>query len=91
MMWLRNREGTEPATARSPVRVRRILSVTALVLTTVAAVFFVSRALSTGEEVWVWEAAIAAVVAVIAAVDLLVLRHRRSRRRSRHHDGQHQQ
>lgn len=87
MMWLRNREGTEPATARSPVRVRRILSVTALVLTTVAAVFFVSRALSTGEEVWVWEAAIAAVVAVIAAVDLLVLRHRRSRR----HDGQHQQ
>ncbi|GGP05115.1 DUF6343 family protein [Nonomuraea glycinis] len=87
MMWLRNREGTEPATARSPVRVRRILSVTALVLTTVAAVFFVSRALSTGEEVWVWEAAIAAVVAIIAAVDLLVLRHRRSR----HRDGQHQQ
>ncbi|MET8004171.1 DUF6343 family protein [Nonomuraea glycinis] len=90
-MWLRNREGTEPATARSPVRVRRILSVTALVLTTVAAVFFVSRALSTGEEVWVWEAAIAAVVAVIAAVDLLVLRHRRSRPRSRRRDGQHQQ
>ncbi|MGN9782480.1 DUF6343 family protein [Nonomuraea sp. ZG12] len=87
MMWLRNRAGTEPTTARSPVRVRRILSLAALVLATVAAVFFVSRALSTGEEVWVWEAAIAAAVAVIAAVDLLVLRHRRSRRR----DGQHQQ
>ncbi|MFI7451866.1 DUF6343 family protein [Nonomuraea sp. NPDC049714] len=87
MMWLRNRAGTEPTTARSPVCVRRILSLAALVLATVAAVFFVSRALSTGEEVWVWEAAIAAAVAVIAAVDLLVLRHRRSRRR----DGQHQQ
>jgi membrane protein YdbS with pleckstrin-like domain len=87
MMWLRNRAGTEPTTARSPVRVRRILSLAALVLATVAAVFFVSRAVSTGEEVWAWEAAIAAAVAVIAAVDLLVLRHRRSRRR----DGQHQQ
>jgi hypothetical protein len=87
MMWLRNRAGTEPTTARSPVRVRRILSLAALVLATVAAVFFVSRALSTGEEVWVWEAAIAAAVAIIAAIDLLVLRHRRSRRR----DGQHQQ
>jgi hypothetical protein len=87
MMWLRNREGTEPATARSPVRIRRILSLIALVLAAAAAVFFVSRAMSTGEELWVWEAAIAAAVAIIAAVDLLVLRHRRSRRR----DGQHQQ
>ncbi len=87
MMWLRNRAGTEPATARSPVRIRRILSLIALVLAVAAAVFFVSRAMSTGEELWFWEAAIAAAVAVIAAVDLLVLRHRRSRRR----DGQHQQ
>lgn len=86
MMWLRNRAGTEPATARSPVRIRRILSLIALVLAVAAVVFFVSRAMSTGAELWIWEAAIAAAVAVIAAVDLLVLRHRRSRRR----DGQHQ-
>ncbi|MDP4504853.1 DUF6343 family protein [Nonomuraea sp. NBC_00507] len=77
-MWLRNREGTEPVSARSPVRARRILSWVALVFGVVAAVFFVTRAMSTGEQVWRWEAAIAAAVAVIAAVDLAVLRHRRS-------------
>ncbi|MFC4114926.1 DUF6343 family protein [Nonomuraea zeae] len=77
-MWLRNREGTEPVNARSPLRARRILSLIALVLGVVAAVFFAVRAMSTGAEVWRWEAAIAAAVAVIATVDLLVLRHRRS-------------
>ncbi|WP_188190541.1 DUF6343 family protein [Nonomuraea sp. SYSU D8015] len=77
-MWLRNRAGTEPLTARSPLRARRILSIVALVVGVVAAVFFVTRAMSTGEEVWRWEAAIAAAVAIIAAVDLVVLRHRRS-------------
>jgi len=77
-MWLRNREGTEPVTARSPLRARRILSSIALVLATAAAVFFVVRAMSTGEQVWAWEAAIAAVVAVVAAVDLVVLRRRRA-------------
>ncbi|MFC5822302.1 DUF6343 family protein [Nonomuraea insulae] len=76
-MWLRNRQGTEPVTARSPVRVRRILSAVALVLGVAAAVFFVVLAARTGEEVWRWEAAIAAAVAIVAAVDLLVLRHRR--------------
>ncbi|WP_336212369.1 DUF6343 family protein [Nonomuraea sp. LPB2021202275-12-8] len=86
-MWLRNREGTEPATARSPVRARRILSLIALVLGAAAAIFFGSRAMNTGEEVWVWEAVIAAAVAIIAAVDLLVL----GRRRSRGRDGQDKQ
>ena len=83
-MWLRNREGTEPLTARSPLRARRVLSLVALVLGVIAAVFFAVQAMSTGEEVWRWEAAIAAAVAVIAAIDLLVLRHRRSRGEDRH-------
>ncbi|MBB5080048.1 DUF6343 family protein [Nonomuraea endophytica] len=76
-MWLRNREGTEPLSARSPVRARRILSVIALVVGVALAVFFVQRAMSTGADVWRWEAAIAGFVAVVAAADLLVLRHRR--------------
>ncbi|GAA3609939.1 hypothetical protein GCM10022419_113720 [Nonomuraea rosea] len=76
-MWLRNREGTEPVSARSPLRARRILSLIALVLGVAAAVFFATRAMSTGAEVWRWEAVIAAAVAVIAAIDLAVLRHRR--------------
>jgi membrane protein YdbS with pleckstrin-like domain len=77
-MWLRNREGTEPLSARSPLGARRILSMVALVLGVVAGVVFVILAMSTGEQVWRWEAAIAAVVAVVAAVDLAVLRRRRS-------------
>ncbi|RVX47758.1 hypothetical protein EDD27_10707 [Nonomuraea polychroma] len=77
-MWLRNREGTEPLSARSPLRARRILSLVALVLGVVAAVVFVIIAMSTGEQVWRWEAAIAAVVAVVAAIDLAMLRRRRS-------------
>ncbi|TMR93703.1 DUF6343 family protein [Nonomuraea basaltis] len=85
-MWLRNREGTEPVSARSPLRARRILSLVALVLGVAAAVFFVTRAMSTREPVWAWEAAIAAAVAIIAAVDLVVLRHRRSR--GQHRDQQ---
>ncbi|MEO3804209.1 DUF6343 family protein [Nonomuraea sp. B1E8] len=75
-MWLRDRSGTEPVTARSPLRARRILSWVALVVAVVAGVFFLVRAMSTGEEVWRWEAAIAAAVAVVAAVDLVVLRRR---------------
>ncbi|SDJ57438.1 DUF6343 family protein [Nonomuraea jiangxiensis] len=76
-MWLRNRQGTEPVSARSPVRARRILSWIALVLGVVIAVVFVVLAMRTGEEVWRWEAAIAAAVALVAAIDLAVLRHRR--------------
>jgi hypothetical protein len=87
-MWLRNREGTEPLSARSPLRARRILSLIALVIGVVAAVFFVTRAMSTGAEVWRWEAAIAVAVAVIAAIDLLVLRHRRAPGSGRQHGQQ---
>ncbi|MEU8247429.1 DUF6343 family protein [Nonomuraea sp. NPDC048916] len=78
-MWLRDREGTEPLTARSPLGARRILSLVALVLGVLATVFFFLRAMSTGESVWAWEAVIAAAVAVIAAVDLAVIRRRRTR------------
>ncbi|WP_113700982.1 DUF6343 family protein [Nonomuraea lactucae] len=77
-MWLRDRQGTEPLTARSPLGARRALSLVALVAGLAAAIFFVSRAMSTGQEVWAWEAAVAAVVAIIAAVDLAVIRRRRS-------------
>ncbi|MFI6599964.1 DUF6343 family protein [Nonomuraea sp. NPDC050536] len=77
-MWLRNREGTEPLSARSPVRARRILSVIALVAAVAATVFCVNRLSATGLEVWGWEAAIAAAVAVIAAIDLAVLSRRRT-------------
>ncbi|MFI6299665.1 DUF6343 family protein [Nonomuraea sp. NPDC050790] len=76
-MWLRNREGTEPLSARSPVRARRILSVIALVVGAALAVFCLLRALSTGEQVWFWEAAIAGLVALVAVIDLIVLRRRR--------------
>ncbi|KAB8197344.1 hypothetical protein FH608_001930 [Nonomuraea phyllanthi] len=76
-MWLRNREGTEPLSARSPLGARRILSLVALLLGIAAAAFFAVRAASTGAEVWRWEAAIAALVAVVAAIDLMVLRRRR--------------
>ncbi|MCK2221811.1 DUF6343 family protein [Actinomadura sp. ATCC 31491] len=79
-MWLRDRAGTEPTTARSPLRARRVLSLVALVLGVAAAVFFVTRAMSTGEDVWKWEAAVAAAVAVIAAADLVVLRRHRAGR-----------
>lgn len=80
-MWLRNRQGTEPVTARSPLGARRALSLGALVVAVIAAVFFVVRAMSTGQAVWGWEAAIAGAVAVVAAADLAVLRRRRERGR----------
>ncbi|GAA3133318.1 hypothetical protein [Nonomuraea salmonea] len=51
----------------------------------VAAVFFTVQAMRTGEQVWVWEAAIAAAVAVVAAIDLLIIRHRRASRRPKTH------
>ncbi|WP_052422445.1 DUF6343 family protein [Nonomuraea candida] len=91
-MWLRNRAGTEPVTARSPLGLRRVLSLVVLALAVVAAVVFAVLAMNTGAEVWRWEAAIAAAVAVIAAIDLLVLRRRRaagqpgSRSRGQHGD-----
>ncbi|MEV0596725.1 DUF6343 family protein [Nonomuraea cavernae] len=78
-MWLRDRQGTEPLNARSPLGARRTLSLVALLIGVLATVFFVTRAMITGADVWVWEAAIAAAVTIIAAVDLAVIRHRRSR------------
>jgi hypothetical protein len=87
-MWLRDRTGTEPLSARSPLRARRILSLAALVLGVAAAVFFVTRAMATGAAVWAWEAAIASAVAVVAAVDLAVLRRRRARRSGGQHGQQ---
>ncbi|GAA2386435.1 DUF6343 family protein [Nonomuraea africana] len=78
-MWLRDRAGTEPATARSPTRARKILSAIALPVALAAAIFFTVQAMSSGREVWWWEAAIAYAVALFAAVDLVVLL-RRSRR-----------
>ncbi|MFI6501167.1 DUF6343 family protein [Nonomuraea typhae] len=76
-MWLRDREGTEPVNARSPVRLRRVLSVIALVAGVALAAFFAWRAKVTGEEVWSWEAVIAAAVALVAAGDIMLLRRRK--------------
>ncbi|GGM91562.1 hypothetical protein GCM10010106_44300 [Thermopolyspora flexuosa] len=72
----RNRSGTEPVTARSPLRARAVLSGIALPVALIAAVYFVVRALREGDAVWWAEAIIAGAVAVIAAIDLLVLRRR---------------
>jgi hypothetical protein len=78
-MWLRDRSGTEPSTARSATGARFALSLIALPVAAVAAALLASKAMSTGREVWAWEAAIAAVVALLAAVDLIVLWRRRHR------------
>ncbi|GAA0943527.1 DUF6343 family protein [Nonomuraea longicatena] len=75
-MGRRDREGSEPLNARSPVRARRIMSVIALVVFTALGVFFVVRATATGQPVWSVEAVIAGVAAVVALIDLVVLRGR---------------
>ncbi|MFO7249133.1 MAG: DUF6343 family protein [Actinomycetes bacterium] len=72
----RNRSGTEPVTARSPLRARAVLSGVVLPIALIAAVYFTVRALREGAPVWWAEAIISAAVAVIAAIDLLVLRRR---------------
>ncbi|MEU0564259.1 DUF6343 family protein [Nonomuraea sp. NPDC005983] len=88
-MWLRNRAGTEPVTALSALRARRVLSIIALVVGVAAAGFFGWLAAGTGEAVWGWEAAIAAAVSVIAAVDLaMIARHRRQNSPPGHHQEQ---
>lgn len=76
MAFKRERSGTEPVTARSPLRVRALLSGVALPLAVIATVFFVVRGARSGAAVWWVEAAIAAAVAVVAAVDLVVIRKR---------------
>jgi hypothetical protein len=70
------RPGTEPVNARSALRTRAALSGVVLPLALAATVYFVIKAVGSGESVWRAEAAIAALVALIAAVDLLVIRRR---------------
>jgi len=75
--------GSEPLTARSPLRLRAVMSGIALVAAVAAGVVFAVLAI-TGREPgagpWV-VVAICAVVAIIAVVDLWVIR-RRARSRS---------
>ncbi|MET9343414.1 DUF6343 family protein [Nonomuraea sp. NPDC003804] len=79
-MWQRHPEGTEPVSARSPLRARKIMSSVALPLALVGTVVFTVLAMRTGREVWWWETAIAAAVALFAAIDLGVLHYHRTRR-----------
>ncbi|GAA0597095.1 DUF6343 family protein [Actinomadura livida] len=69
----RQPSGSEPLTARSPLRLRAVLSVIALVLAVGAAIVFALTA--EGDGAWT-AAAMCAVVAVIAAVDLVVIARR---------------
>jgi hypothetical protein len=75
--------GTEPVTARSPLRLRALLSAAALVGGTALAVVFglsASRGSTPGERTGAWVVtAIGAVTAVIALIDLYVIA-RRARR-----------
>lgn len=70
--------GREPLTARSPLRLRAVLSGIALVGTAAAAVLFAVRAQTGGGDGGWAAAAVCAAVAVIAALDLVVIA-RRSR------------
>jgi hypothetical protein len=81
MRMKRERSGDEPVTARSPLRVRALLSGVALPIALIAAGYFAVRAVREGEAVWWAEAIIAAAVALIAAIDLLVLSRRMGERR----------
>lgn len=68
------RSGTEPLTARSPLKLRAALSGVALVLALAGGVFFLVLALEQGDAgYWACAALLAAIVA-IAATDLVVLR-----------------
>jgi hypothetical protein len=65
--------GSEPLSARSPLRLRAIMSGAALVIAVAAAIVFALGAQGDGS----WAAAgICAAVAVIAAVDLVVIARR---------------
>lgn len=78
--FLHDRSGTEPLSARSPLRLRAILSGLALIAGLVVAVVFGlwgARGTGPGAGPWV-VAAIGGALALIAVVDLLVIR-RRSR------------
>ncbi|MFI0352107.1 DUF6343 family protein [Actinomadura sp. 9N407] len=67
--------GTEPLTARSPLRLRALLSGFALVVSVAAAVVFTVVAGRGGPGSWA-AAGICAVVALIALADLIVIARR---------------
>ena len=67
--------GGEPLNARSPLRLRAILSGIALVAAVAAAILFALGAQGDGDGSWA-AAGICAVVAVIAAADLVVIARR---------------
>ncbi|MQA98611.1 MAG: hypothetical protein GEV11_30015 [Streptosporangiales bacterium] len=74
----RQPSGSEPRTARSPLRLRAILSVLALAGGVIVAVIFgpmAARGTGPGAGPWV-VAGIGAGVAVIAAIDLVVIARR---------------
>ncbi|TDC55696.1 hypothetical protein E1281_11300 [Actinomadura sp. KC345] len=66
-------------TARSPLRLRAVLSATALIGTAAAAVLFALTAQREGDGALWGVAAVCAAVAVIAAIDLVVIARRRTR------------
>ncbi|MFI0450241.1 DUF6343 family protein [Actinomadura sp. 6N118] len=70
--------GDEPATARSPLRLRAVLSVIALVWAGAAAVLFVFLGRrGEGESALFWGLAVVCVVIiVVAAIDLVVIARR---------------
>lgn len=67
--------GSEPLNARSPLRLRAILSGIALVIAVAAAILFALGAQADGDGDWA-AAGICAAVAVIAAIDLVVIARR---------------
>ncbi|MEW1777902.1 DUF6343 family protein [Streptomyces sp. NPDC086777] len=83
----RPRTGTEPVTARSPLRLRRLLSSLFLPLFAMATALFAAWAAasgagdSPGRGALVTLAAVCAALAVAAAVDLLVVSRRLHRER----------
>ena len=75
----RQPSGREPLTARSPLRLRAILSGIALVVTAAAAVLFAVTAQREGDGGLWTVAALCAAITVVAAIDLIVIAHRRTR------------
>ncbi|MFI0369854.1 DUF6343 family protein [Actinomadura sp. 1N219] len=72
----RQPSGKEPLAARSPLRLRAILSAVALVGTAAAAVVFAVAGQRGDDDAAFVAAAICAAVAVIAAIDLIVIARR---------------
>jgi hypothetical protein len=72
----RQPRGTEPLTARSPLRLRAGMSVIALVAATIATILFLLDVRGDGGTGSGVAAAICAVLALIALIDLLVIARR---------------